>query len=122
MFGTGDVSVFGGSLTFFASLSDGRRFAIVILPWDQQEGPLAAGEFARHHGQPITPAIVRSYLPDYRAITWRPASPTFFGRTEDRGTNGKFRVGLLSGGEGPHAATPAEMRGWLAANVYGLVP
>jgi hypothetical protein len=122
MFGNGDVPVFGGSLTFFAFLADGRRFGVVILPDDKQEGSSAAPAFLQHKGRPITAEVVRSYLPDYAAISWRPASPTFFGRTEERGSNGRFRVGLLAGGEGPTAATPDEMRGWLAINVYGLDP
>jgi hypothetical protein len=121
MFGNGDVSVFGRSLTFFAALSDGRRFGIVIAPDEQHEGPSAANGFVQHHGVPITAAVVRKYLPEYAGITWRAAQPTFFGRTEERGTNGKYRVGLLAGSEGPDAATPDEMRGWLAANVYGIV-
>jgi hypothetical protein len=119
-FGTGEVSAFGGSLSFVAALPDGRRFGVVISPDEQQEGPSAANGFGEHHGHPITPALVRKYLPVYAAITWRAAQPTFFGRTEERGTNGKFRVGLLAGGEGPDAATPAEMQGWFAAKVYGL--
>jgi hypothetical protein len=122
MFGNGDVPVFGGSLAFFASLSDGKRFGVVISTDDQYEGTAVAADFSQHRGRPITPAVVRSYLPDYAGITWRPAQPTFFGRTEERGTNGRFRVGLLAGGEGPGAATPDEMRGWLAACVYGLAP
>ncbi len=97
MFGNGDVSVFGGSLSFFASLPDGRRFAVVILPDEQPEGPRAARDFSQHQARPITPAVVRSYLPDYAGITWRAAPPTYFGRTEERGTNGRFRVGLLAG-------------------------
>jgi hypothetical protein len=122
MFGNGDVSAFGGSLSFFASLPDGRRFGVVILPDEQQEGRRAARDFPQHHGRPITLNIVRSYLPDYAGIAWRPASPTFFGRTEERGTNGSYCVGLLAGGEGPDAATTDEMRSWLAASVYGLAP
>jgi hypothetical protein len=121
MFGNGDVSAFGGSLSFVAALPDGRRFGVVIVPDEQYEGHSAAPAFRQHHGLPITPVVVRKYLPDYAGITWRAAEPTYFGRTEERGTNGKFRVGLLAGREGPDAATPAEMRGWLAANVYGLV-
>ncbi len=122
MFGDGDVSVFGGSLNFFAFLPDGRRFTVVILPDEQDEVSCAASQFLQHQGLPITAAVVRSYLPDYAGIIWRPAPPTFFGRTEERGTNGRFRVGLLAGGEGPAAAKPREMREWLAANVYGVVP
>jgi hypothetical protein len=122
MFGKGDVSAFGGSLNFFAFLPDGRRFAVVILPDEQQEGACIARDFSQHDGRSITPTIVRSYLPDYAGIAWRHAPPTFFGRTEERGTNGRYRVGLLAGGEGPDAATTDEMRGWLAASVYGLAP
>lgn len=119
MFGNGDVSAFGGSLNFFAFLTDGRRFTVVILPDEQSDGASAARDFYQHHGRPITPTIVRSYLPNYDAIAWRPAPPTFFGRTEERGTNGMYRVGLLAGGEGPDTPTTGEMRGWLAASVYG---
>jgi hypothetical protein len=122
MFGNGDVPIFGGSLNFFADLPDGRRFGVVIVPDEQHEDPLAKRAFAKHHGQPITPAVVRSYLPDYAGISWRLASPTFFGRTEEWGTNGKFRVGLKAGGEGPGAVTLDEMRNWFAANVYGSAP
>jgi hypothetical protein len=121
MFGNGDVSAFGGSLSFVASLPDGRHFGVVIVADEQYEGHSPGPDFGQHHGLPITPLVVRKYLPDYAGITWRPAPPTYFGRTEERGTNGKFRVGLLAGKEGPDAATPEEMRDWLAANVYGLV-
>ena len=121
MFGNGDVPVFGGSLNFFATLTDGRRFSVVILPDEQFDDSRAARDFSQHRGRPITPAIVQSYLPDYGRITWRPALPTFFGRTEVWGTNGRYRVGLRAGGEGPDAAIPGEMQGWLAARVYGLV-
>jgi hypothetical protein len=121
MFGNGEVSAFGGSLSFVAALPDGRHFGVVIVPDEQYEGRSAAPEFGQHQGMPITPVVVRKYLPDYEGISWRPAQPTYFGRTEERGTNGRFRVGLLAGREGPDAATPKEMRGWLAANVYGHV-
>lgn len=120
MFGNGEASVFDGSLNFYVFLTDGRRFGVVIFPDERPEEPCAAPGFFRYHGQPITPAVVRSYLPDYAEITWRCAPPTFFGRTEERGTNGRYRIGLLAGKEGPDAATPDEMRNWLAVNVYGL--
>jgi hypothetical protein len=118
MFGNGDVPVFGGSLNFFASLPDGRRFGVVILPDERESEPAPATAFTQYRNQPITAAIVRSYFPSYAEISWRPAPPTFFGRTEVRGSNGRFRVGLLAGGEGPNAATCDEMRTWFVTNVF----
>lgn len=121
MFGNGEASVYGGSLSFMAFLDDGRRLGIAIRPDEGHEGGFAEPNFLEHHGKPITAEIVKAYLPDLAQIAWKEKAQTLFGRANLSGTNGKYRITIATGtkGAGELDVPVAEIRAWLAAKVYG---